>query len=160
MNTRGQIDMRVQRRRKSSYTGNELINVHRRRCKEDKNAAKIFVGNIAWNTTKDELRTFLSRQFGDVANLRIVKNPFTGLPKGFAFVKFCDPISAAVAIEQGGKHELNGRILRFNDVTEPKAPDSSSEEVVGFTSEEVVGFTCEEVVGFPDPSGLDFALEA
>merc|ERR1712216_585498 len=99
-----------QRRRQNSYTGSKLISKYQQRLRNDKNPGKIFVGNIAWNTIKDELKTFLSRRFGDVANVRIVKNPFTGLPKGFAFVKFRDAISASIALEQVGEHELNGRI--------------------------------------------------
>eukprot|EP00619_Florenciella_sp_RCC1007_P006605 CAMPEP_0205916548 /NCGR_PEP_ID=MMETSP1325-20131115/8581_1 /ASSEMBLY_ACC=CAM_ASM_000708 /TAXON_ID=236786 /ORGANISM="Florenciella sp., Strain RCC1007" /LENGTH=78 /DNA_ID=CAMNT_0053283847 /DNA_START=16 /DNA_END=248 /DNA_ORIENTATION=- len=45
-------------------------------------------------------------------------NRHTGLPKGFGFVRFCMPISAASALDSLDGRELNGRAVRVNAVVE------------------------------------------
>jgi RNA recognition motif-containing protein len=69
-------------------------------------AAKLFVGNLSYQATEDDIRE-LFQQAGTVESVRIITDQFTGRPKGYAFVEMSTPEEAAQAIEQ-----LNGRVFR------------------------------------------------
>lgn len=73
----------------------------------------IFVGNLAFNTTEEQLHQAFS-EIGRVINVRLVTDLETGKPRGFAFVEFEDPQAALAAIRNMNDYELNGRRLRVN----------------------------------------------
>jgi len=73
----------------------------------------IFVGNLAFNTTEDQLHQTFS-EIGRVIKVRMVTDVETGKPRGFAFVEFEDPQAALSAIRNMNEYELNGRRLRVN----------------------------------------------
>ena len=73
----------------------------------------IFVGNLAFNTTEEQLHTTFS-EIGRVIKVRMVTDVETGKPRGFAFVEFEDPQAALSAIRNMNEYELNGRRLRVN----------------------------------------------
>ena len=73
----------------------------------------IFVGNLAFNTTEEQLMQAFS-EIGRVLNVRMVTDQETGKPRGFAFVEFEDPQVALSAIRNMTDYELNGRRLRVN----------------------------------------------
>jgi RNA recognition motif-containing protein len=50
----------------------------------------IFVGNLAFNTTEEQLHQAFS-EIGRVLNVRLVTDIETGKPKGFAFIEYQDP---------------------------------------------------------------------
>jgi cold-inducible RNA-binding protein len=80
-------------------------------------AAKIFVGNLNFKTTREELEEL----FTQVARPRDIFLPTereTGRPRGFAFVEFEDDTQAAQAIEKFNGYELGGRALRVNAAEE------------------------------------------
>ena len=74
----------------------------------------IFVGNLSYQTTQDELHAAFS-QFGSVERVNIVTDRDTGQPRGFAFVEMTDRQSAEQAIAQLNGTELNGRTLNVNE---------------------------------------------
>ena len=53
----------------------------------------VFVGNLAYNTTEDDLREIFST-VGHIEGVRIVTDRDTGRPRGFAFVEFSDAATA------------------------------------------------------------------
>lgn len=73
----------------------------------------IFVGNLAFNTTEEQLHQAFS-DIGRVVNVRLVTDVDTGKPRGFAFVEFQDAQAALSAIRNMNDYELNGRRLRVN----------------------------------------------
>ena len=73
----------------------------------------IFVGNLAFSTTEEQLQTVFS-EIGRVIKVRMVSDLETGKPRGFAFVEFEDPQAALSAIRNMNDYELNGRRLRVN----------------------------------------------
>lgn len=73
----------------------------------------IFVGNLAFNTTEEQLHQTFS-EIGRVIKVRLVTDVETGKPRGFAFVEFEDPQAALSAIRNMNEYELNGRRLRVN----------------------------------------------
>jgi cold-inducible RNA-binding protein len=69
-------------------------------------AAKLFVGNLSYQATEEDLRE-LFQQAGTVESVRIITDQFTGRPRGFGFVEMSSKEEAERAIEQ-----LNGRLFR------------------------------------------------
>jgi RNA recognition motif-containing protein len=75
---------------------------------------KIFVGNLSFSTTQEELTAMFS-EFGAVDQVEIVKNRDTGQSRGFAFVAMGDPGEAEKAINALNGREVNGRALNVNE---------------------------------------------
>jgi cleavage stimulation factor subunit 2 len=73
----------------------------------------IFVGNLNFNTTEEQLHQIFS-EVGRVVNVRMVLDPETGKMRGFAFVEFEQAQDALAAIRNMNEYELNGRKLRVN----------------------------------------------
>jgi RNA recognition motif-containing protein len=74
----------------------------------------IFVGNLSYRTTQDELHTAFS-QYGGVERVNIVTDRDTGQPRGFAFVEMTEATEAQAAITHLNGSELNGRVLNVNE---------------------------------------------
>ena len=74
----------------------------------------IFVGNLSYQTTQDDLLSAFS-QFGNVERVNIVTDRDTGQPRGFAFVEMSDAREAQSAIAQLNGAELGGRALNVNE---------------------------------------------
>ncbi len=76
-------------------------------------SAKVFVGNLDFNTTKDEVQSLFS-QIGEIRDVFLPMDRESGRPRGFAFVEFASDEDAAKAIERFNGYELGGRALRVN----------------------------------------------
>lgn len=74
----------------------------------------IFVGNLSYQTTQDELQAAFA-QYGAVERVNIVTDRDTGQPRGFAFVEMSERKDAETAISQLNGMELNGRALNVNE---------------------------------------------
>jgi RNA recognition motif-containing protein len=74
---------------------------------------KIFVGNLSYQTTEDELLNLFS-QVGQVESASIVTDRETGRSRGFAFVEMSDD-AGNKAIEQFNGYEFNGRNINVNE---------------------------------------------
>ena len=74
----------------------------------------IFVGNLSYQTTQDELYAAFS-QYGGVERVSIVTDRDTGQPRGFGFVEMTDRREAETAISQLNGAELNGRSMNVNE---------------------------------------------
>lgn len=83
-------------------------------------SSKLFVGNLNFKTTEDEIRGLFS-EAGEVLEVILPTERGTGRPRGFAFVEMADSDGAAAAIEKFDGHELGGRALRVNEATERPA---------------------------------------
>jgi len=75
---------------------------------------KIYIGNLSYNTTEQELRQEFEA-FGEVSSINIVTDRYTGDPRGFAFVEMSDSEVAAKAIEGLNGKEVGGRTLTVNE---------------------------------------------
>ena len=75
--------------------------------------SKVFVGNLDFNTTRDEVQSVFS-QVGNVRDVFLPNDRETGRPRGFAFVEYENDEDAAKAIEKFNGYELSGRALRVN----------------------------------------------
>jgi RNA recognition motif-containing protein len=77
-------------------------------------AVRLFVGNLPYDTTEDEIR----QHFSTVGNLSYVSIPLdreTGKKRGFAFVEFGDPKQAQEAIRLFNNQPFKGRPLAVNE---------------------------------------------
>jgi RNA recognition motif-containing protein len=85
-------------------------------------ASKVFVGNLSFRTTQDELDALFS-QVGQIKEVFLPLERETGRPRGFAFVEFVNEPDAASAIERFNGYELGGRSLRVS-AAEERQPGS------------------------------------
>ncbi|QMU55848.1 MAG: RNA-binding protein [Candidatus Mycalebacterium zealandia] len=73
----------------------------------------IYVGNLSYNTTEDELRELFA-QHGSVVSVNIIKDRETGNSKGFGFVEMGEQSEGETAINELNDSVLNERNLRVN----------------------------------------------
>lgn len=81
-------------------------------------SSKIFVGNLDFGTTDEQLRELFG-EIGEVVDVHIPKDRETGRPRGFAFVRFAAQEHAAEAVEKIHGREVAGRALRL-DIAEDR----------------------------------------
>jgi RNA recognition motif-containing protein len=74
---------------------------------------RIFVGNLSYQTTEDQLAELFG-QVGPVETATIITDRDTGRSRGFAFVEM-DRDAGAQAIERFNGYELNGRTINVNE---------------------------------------------
>ena len=77
-------------------------------------SAKIYVGNLAFNTTEQDLQEQFS-QYGQVQSTSIITDRDTGRSRGFAFIELDSKESAHAAIQALNGRELDGRALTVNE---------------------------------------------
>ncbi|HEX9332877.1 MAG TPA: RNA-binding protein [Anaerolineales bacterium] len=75
--------------------------------------SKLYVGNLSYSTTEDDLRT-LFFQAGTVASVALIKDRDSGQSKGFAFVEMSNQVEAQKAISMFNGYNLGDRELRVN----------------------------------------------
>jgi RNA recognition motif-containing protein len=90
-----------------------------KRIKKNQMATKLYVGNLSFRTTSDELRDMFS-QAGTVESASVIEDRETGRSRGFGFVEMATPEEAAAAIEQFNGKDLGGRNLTVNEA-KPKS---------------------------------------
>jgi len=81
-------------------------------------SAKLFVGNLSFETTSDEIRDLFS-EVGAVETCQVITDRDTGRSKGFGFVEMNSKADAATAKEKFNGQDLNGRALKV-DEAKPK----------------------------------------
>jgi RNA recognition motif-containing protein len=80
----------------------------------------IFVGNLAFTTTEDDIRQRFE-QYGVVDKVNVITDRDTGRAKGFGFVEMPDTAAAKAAIQGLQGKELAGRTLTVNEA-KPREP--------------------------------------
>ena len=80
----------------------------------------IYVSNIAFNATTDDLRQ-LFESYGEVDKVSIITDRDTGQSRGFGFVEMSDNTAAKAAMQGLQGKELAGRTLTVNEA-KPREP--------------------------------------
>ena len=82
----------------------------------------IYVGNLAFSSTEDDVRKAFS-SYGEVLSVKLINDRETGRPRGFGFVEM-DDAGADEAIRALNGKELDGRTIKVNEAKprEPRAP--------------------------------------
>ena len=73
---------------------------------------KIYVGNLPFSASDDEVRTMFS-EYGTVESVNLITDRDTGRPRGFGFVEMAD--GADEAIQALHQKEMGGRRLNVNE---------------------------------------------
>jgi len=76
-------------------------------------SAKLYVGNLSWNTTDDTLRNAFG-DYGQVLDSIVMRDRDTGRSRGFGFVTFSNNQEADAAIAALNEQELDGRRIKVN----------------------------------------------
>ena len=84
---------------------------------EDNISTKLFVGNLSFDTTQQELESLFA-EMGELSDVFLPVDRATGRPRGFAFIEFVDTAAAKAAIERFNDYDLGGRNLRVNEAEE------------------------------------------
>ncbi len=77
-------------------------------------AKKLYVGNLAFSVTDDELQQAFA-SFGNVASARVVMDRMTGRSKGFGFVELEDDSLADEAVNKMNGQTIGGRPVRVSE---------------------------------------------
>ena len=76
-------------------------------------STKLFVGNLSFNTTENDLNDAFA-QHGTVVEANLMMDRATGRPRGFGFVTMSSPEEAQKAIDALNGKQLDGRPLTVN----------------------------------------------
>ena len=80
--------------------------------------SRLYVGNLNFNTSEDQLRGLVESNGGQVVSIHMVTDRETGRPRGFAFVEVANAAHASGAIEQLNGANVDGRTLTVNEARE------------------------------------------
>ncbi len=74
----------------------------------------IYVGNLPREATEEDLKEAFAA-FGEVTSAKIIKDKFTGDPRGFGFVEMSNNSEGQAAISGLDGKDLKGSALRVNE---------------------------------------------
>ena len=83
-------------------------------------AAKLFIGNLDYTVTGDDLRTLFATA-GSVVDAVVIMDKMTGRSRGFGFVEMSSDEEAKTAIEKLNGSDLKGRKINVNEA-KPMTP--------------------------------------
>jgi RNA recognition motif-containing protein len=75
--------------------------------------SKLYVGNLSYSTTEDDLRTLFT-QAGTVSSVALIKDRDSGQSKGFAFVEMSTQVEAEKAISTFNGYQMGDRELKVS----------------------------------------------
>ena len=81
---------------------------------------KLYVGNLAFSTTEDDLRAVFE-QHGSVGSVNVITDRETGRSRGFAFVEMDDASAADAAMRALDGSEVGGRSLKVNEAQDKRS---------------------------------------
>lgn len=87
---------------------------------------KLYVGNLSYSVTSDDLRNLFS-EFGEVTDARVITDRHSGRSKGFGFVEFANEEDAQKAIDAKSGQDFQGRNLVVN-VARPMEPRDNNRQ--------------------------------
>lgn len=74
----------------------------------------IYVGNLSYNLTEQELRDIFS-EYGEVSSVNIITDKYTGQSKGFGFIEMPNRGEAEQAIGALNETSVGGRNIKVNE---------------------------------------------
>lgn len=82
-------------------------------------AAKLYVGNLPFETTKDQLMEVFGK-VGQVVEATVITDRMTGRSKGFGFVEMASEEDAKKAVEQLNNTQIGDRTIKVDEARPPK----------------------------------------
>jgi cold-inducible RNA-binding protein len=87
-------------------------------CRQDRQgedmSMKLYVGNLSYETTEEQLNTLFS-EAGEVTSAKIITDRHTGQPRGFGFVEMESKLEGQKAISMLNGRSIDGRPLTVNE---------------------------------------------
>jgi cold-inducible RNA-binding protein len=77
-------------------------------------STKLYVGNLSFDTSKDDLQTMFAKA-GTVESVALIEDRETGRSRGFGFVEMSTKEEGAAAIQQFNGQDFGGRALTVNE---------------------------------------------
>ncbi len=77
-------------------------------------STKLFVGNLSFNTTQEQLQDLFAAH-GNVVEVDVIMDKFSGRPRGFGFVTMESKEAADAAVQALNGKEIDGRALTVNE---------------------------------------------
>jgi RNA recognition motif-containing protein len=81
---------------------------------------KLYVGNLPFSVTEDELRSLFEKH-GGVQSVSVISDRDTGRPRGFGFVEMEDASQAESAMRALDGTQLGGRSLRVSEAQDRRS---------------------------------------
>lgn len=75
---------------------------------------KLYVGNMSYDTTEDDLRKAFE-DHGQVDSVAVISDRHSGRSKGFGFVEMSDDSEAKAAMDSMNEKDFMGRTLKVNE---------------------------------------------
>src|SRR5882724_10204955 len=77
-------------------------------------STKLFVGNLSFNATENQLQDLFAAH-GNVIEVDVIMDKFSGRPRGFAFVTMDSKEAADAAVQALNGKDIDGRALTVNE---------------------------------------------
>ena len=71
----------------------------------------IYVGNLSFGTTEDSLKSLFA-EFGEIESVKVIKDRFSGRPRGFGFVEMPSNSEADQAIKALNGNRVDGNFIK------------------------------------------------
>ena len=84
---------------------------------------KMYVGNIPYNATEEDLRNLFS-EYGEIESLKIIQDQFTNRSRGFGFVEMANEEDTKKAIETLNGKDFMGKALTVNEARPQQKRDN------------------------------------
>ena len=81
---------------------------------------KLYVGNLSYSATEDDLLALFS-EVGNVVSVTLIKDRESGQNKGFGFIEMSNQVDAETAINRFNGYRMGGRELKVN-IARPREP--------------------------------------
>lgn len=75
---------------------------------------RLYIGNLAFTTTEDQLKDIFS-ECGEVLSCNLITDKFTGKSRGFGFVEMASQEAAQKAVSELDGKDVDGRRLKVNE---------------------------------------------
>ena len=75
---------------------------------------KLYVGNLPFSVTEEDLRK-LFESYGELSEVVLIKDKYSGRSKGFGFVTIDDDAAAKKAIEEMNGKDVEGREIKVSE---------------------------------------------
>lgn len=83
---------------------------------------KIYVGNLAFSVNEKELNELFA-PFGEISEVVLITDKYSGRSKGFGFVTFAKAEDAKKAIDEMNEKEVQGRNIKVNEARPMESRD-------------------------------------
>jgi cold-inducible RNA-binding protein len=81
-------------------------------------SARLYVGNLSYDTTEDTLRELFGADGRQVEDAAVITDRETGRSRGFGFVTMSTPEEAQAAMDELDGRDVDGRNIRVNEARE------------------------------------------